>query len=37
MAKGRQQYFADEVSIQKEAREFAIEEQLKEKIDSVEE
>ena len=37
MAKGRQQYFADEVSIQKEAREFAIEEQLKAKIDSVEE
>ena len=37
MAKARQQYFADEVSIQKEAREFAIEEQLKDKIDSVEE
>lgn len=37
MAKGRQQYFADEVSIQKEAREFAIEEALKEKIDSIEE
>lgn len=37
MAKARQQYFADEVSIQKESREFAIEEELKAKIDSIEE
>ena len=36
MAKARQQYFADEVTLQKESREFAIEPELVEKLDSIE-
>lgn len=33
----RQQYFADEISLQKESREFSLEDNIKQKIDSVEE
>lgn len=36
MAKARQQYFADETSIEKESREFAIEASILEKINSIE-
>lgn len=36
MAKARQQYFADETSIEKESREFAIEASVLEKINSIE-
>ena len=36
MAKARQQYFADEVTLQKENRDFAIEPELVEKLDSIE-
>lgn len=34
--KARQQYFADEISLQKDSREFSIEDSIKQKIDSVE-
>lgn len=37
MAKARQQYFADETTLQKESREFAIEPEIIEKLDSIEE
>jgi hypothetical protein len=36
MPKARQQYFADETSIQKEKKEFAIEDSVMEKINSIE-
>lgn len=35
--KARQQYFADEISLQKQRREFSLEDNIKQKIDSVEE
>ena len=34
--KARQQYFADEISLQKDSREFSLEDNVKQKIDSVE-
>lgn len=34
--KARQQYFADEISLQKQRREFSLEDNIKQKIDSVE-
>lgn len=34
--KARQQYFADEISLQKDSREFSLEDNIKQKIDSVE-
>jgi hypothetical protein len=33
----RQQYFADETSLQKQSREFSIADEIQQKIDSVEE
>jgi hypothetical protein len=36
MAKARQQYFADEVTLQKENRDFAIQPELVEKLESIE-
>ena len=35
--KARQQYFADETSLQKDSREFSIADEIQQKIDSVEE
>jgi len=35
--KARQQYFADEDSLQKKSREFSIADEIQQKIDSVEE
>jgi hypothetical protein len=35
--KARQQYFADEVSLSKEKREFSIADEIQQKIDSIEE
>jgi hypothetical protein len=36
MAKARQQYFADEVTLQKKSRDFSITPEIIEKLDSIE-